>query len=345
LLLTLIDLAKSLREEAMSHVCSKLTRALAGLAVASLPVLAGAQSTTSSAQTPQQTPRPTTPTAEQSRSTSPDKSSPQHHLNEAKRVLGGITSNSTQIAELRLQFTRLETAWNVKAASAARRGASGATHAGGHVSTTGGTTSGTPSATTAGTTGTPEQAGATGPATARQTPGSSDTWMTHYQAIDGILDQLLGDTAAGVTASVSVDATTKTKLTEFRRHIDQFHTTAMAQSRVGEEDAASASTSSGITGAMTETTESTASTTPMPPTSTTASTTGTTSMTGTTGTTGTTGAAGSDQAAIARLTAQIDELLRGSTTTGASGAAATGTVCVDRAKLEQLKRDLQALRR
>ena len=357
----------------MSHVCSKLTGMLAGMALAILPVLAGAQSTTSP-QTPPQPPRQTTPPSEQSRPASTDKSSPQHHLNEAKRVLSSITSTSPQIAELRRHFTQLETAWNIKAASAAKMGASGSTHAGGHTTSTAGTTSGTPAATTAGTTGTPEQAGATGTQPGRQTPrsGSADAWMTHYQAIDGILDQLLGDTAAastgaavsagatagttgvGVSASANIDASTKTKLTEFRRHIDLFHAAAIAQSRMGEEDAASASATSGITGSMTETTASTASTTPMPPASTT--------TTGAVGTTGSaTSASGSaaasanpDQAAIARLTAQIDELLRGSSTTSASGTAtstttsatpATGTVCVDRAKLEQLKRDLQALRR
>jgi hypothetical protein len=349
----------------MSHVCSKLTGALAGMALAALPLLAGAQSTTSP-QTPQQPPRQTMPPPEQSRPASADKSSPQHHLNEAKRVLSGITSSAPQIAELRRHFAQLEAAWNVKAASSAKMGASGSTHAGGHTTSTAGTTSGTPSATTAGTTGTPEQAGATGTQPSRQTPrsGSGEAWMTHYQAIDGVLDQLLGDTAAavstgagvsvgatagttgvGVSAAASIDASTKTKLTDFRRHIDLFHAAAMALSRVGEEDAASASPSSGITGSMTETTASTASTTPMPPATTTA--------TGAVGTTGS-ATANPDQAAIARLTVQIDELLRGTSTTSTSGTATTtspsgtpvtGTVCVDRAKLEQLKRDIQALRR
>jgi hypothetical protein len=119
----------------------------------------------------------------------------------------------------------------------------------------------------------------------------------------------------------------------------------MSQSRVGEEDAASASAHSGVTGSMTQTKPSTA-------TQTTAST----EPTPTAPTATASASAGVDSAEIARLSAQIDELIGPASTsstsstagavgtTGAAGATtATGTVCVDRAKLEQLKRDIQAL--
>jgi hypothetical protein len=368
----------------MSQVTSKLTTALAGVALASLPVLVGAQQYP----TTQQKPSPTRSQSEQ-RSTTHE-NSPQHHLDEAKKALNSIQNSSlkgdarTQITEIRTHFNQLESAWRKHVANAARSGASSTSHAGGHVGTTatstGGTTSGTPAAATAGTTGTPEQAGATG-ATSRQTPrsgtastapsGRTDEWMTHYQAIDGLLDRLLGDTSASagatsptgttgaragvsaganVSANVTLDAATRAKLEDFRRHLEQFHATAMSQSRVGEEDAASAAAQSGITGSMTPTTPS--ATTQTPPSTTTTEPTPTTTPAAASAR----ASASVDNAAIIRLSAQIDELLGSASTsstsstagavgtTGAAGATTTpGTVCVDRAKLEQLKRDIQAL--
>lgn len=392
----------------MRQVTSKLTTVVAGLALASLPALVGAQSTS----TPQQTyPKPTT--SQQSRSTK-DQGSPQHHLDEAKRVLNSISDSSlegearTQITELRRHFNQLESAWRSKAAGAARSGAAG--HVTGHTGTatgsTGATTSGTAAGATAGTTGTPEQAGATGSTTSGQTPRSStmakgsDDWMTHYQAVDRVLDGLLGGSSAsgraggtasgttsgtgtatgttggtatgttGASATVMLDAETRTKLTEFRRHLEMFHQTAMAQGRTGEEHASASSTTStssttGTTGSMTGTATGTSGMATHPETTTAqtppAQTPTPRPQTQTTTTTTTTGAV--DSAAIARLTAQIDELLRasastsatagttstaGTPTTGTAGTSGTttassATVCVDRAKLEQLKRDIQAL--
>jgi hypothetical protein len=360
----------------MSHVTSKLTTALAGVALASLPVVVGAQNSATSQQTSPAR------TQTQQRSTT-DENSPQHHLDQAKKALNSIRSDSlkgetgTRMAEVRTHFSQLESAWKKHVASAARIGAAGTGHAGGHVgtTTTSGTTSGTPAAATAGTTGTPEQAGATG-ATSRQTPrsgtasgapSSESEWMTHYQAIDGLLDRLLAsDPAAGagttpaptgtagarpgasgqrsVTTSASLDADTRDKLEDFGRHLEQFHAAAMSQSRVGEEDAASATAHSGITGSMTQTKPAPqtrpSATEPMP----------------TTAPEGAASRTSVDAAAIARLSAQIDDLIGTASTsstsatagavgtTGAAGVTTTaGTVCVDRAKLEQLKRDIQAL--
>ena len=372
----------------MQQVTTKLTTVLAGLALASLPVLVGAQNS-STPQPPQPTNPTSTTTSQQNRSTK-DQNSPQHHLDEAKRALNSISASSlqgdarTQVTELRRHFEQLESAWRTTAAGAAKSGATATGHATGHTSgtatgSTGGTTSGTTAGTTAGTTGTPEQAGATG-ATSRPTPRSgstasgSDDWMTHYAAIDRILDQMRAATGTPPAASTSLDATTRTKLTEFRRHIDLFHQTAMPKKPMGEEDAASASSSSGITGSMTGATTGTSGMATHPEHATAQPSASQPPMSQVQTTSGSTSASGTvDNATIARLTAQIDDLLRGGAATSAmagtmssppgtpatTGSAGTmsspgsvgtsgtttgsGTICVDRAKLEQLKRDIQAL--
>jgi hypothetical protein len=230
--------------------------------------------------------------------------------------------------------------------------------------------------------------------------GAND-WVTHYTAITNLLDQLgatsasvssqagtpastAAGTTAGTTASatgttgrpgeevgvsatanVNLDANVRTKLVEFRRHLDQFHMAAMGQRGRGEEDVASANPESGITGSMTGTgTSPSATGTTGAASETTVATTGTAAQTPAQTTSATSASATVDSATIARLTASIDELLRGGavtstaagTTTGTTGSAtapgttgtagttsATGTVCVDRAKLEQLRRDIQAL--
>src|SRR5688572_10516994 len=124
--------------------------------------------------------------------------------------------------------------------------------------------------------------------TASGASGTND-WITHYTAITNLLDQLgatsasvssqagtttstaagttAGTTASatgttgrpgeevgvGATANVNLDANVRTKLVEFRRHLDQFHMAAMGQRGRGEEDVASANPESGITGSMTGT--------------------------------------------------------------------------------------------
>jgi hypothetical protein len=442
----------------MSHIKNTLTIALAGLAVASLPVLVDAQST----------PTPQTPTsrASQPNRSGADKNSPQHHLDEARRVLTSITSNSVQgetrskVNELKRHFTQLETTFRASSASSAQMGASRSTEPPTSAGTaTGSTTSGTGTEGTAGTSGTAtsgttEQAGRS--ARGQRSGSGSGDWMTHYTAIDSLLDELIGSGASadasmsGTTGSASgsgtasttgstsgstagtsgspteqrgttarsgasasggaqIDASVRTKLVEFKRHLDQFHSAAMNQSGRGEEDMASADPSSGVTGSMTRPDPSSSTGSSTTATGTTATgttgsaTTGTTgSATGSTATTahptttspetpqatgtsgtastmsGTAGTSGSattqstqtsaqasvDSAAIARLTASIDEMLRGSASTsttagttsttgsptasgtvGTSGttSSSTGTVCVDRAKLEELKTQIQAL--
>ncbi len=427
-------------------MASKLTIALAGLAVASLPVFVDAQGTS----TPQTRPEQPTTTSQQSRSGRADQNSPQHHLDEAKRVLTSLNANNvqgearSQINELKRHFMQLETTWRASSAGAARSGASRST--GGTGATTGsatgtgstsGSTSGTTQGTAGSTTGTTEQSGTRG-SQGRYQRGASATggdWMTHYTAINTLLEQMIGtggttdasmsgsagttagtssgtagsttgtsagttgsagertgstgSAGAGMSASARIEGDARTKLMEFKRHLDQFHTTAMAQRAPGGEDASAASRSiSSPATTSHETPEATG-------------TTGTTStMTGTAGTTGSTSSATAqnpqttpqtqgttstqttqptsasatvDSAAIARLTASIDEMLRGSATTsttagttttgtgttatgttatgtttsgtvGTSGTtSSTGTVCVDRAKLEALKTQLQAL--
>lgn len=360
----------------MTRVTTKLTTALAGLALAGLPAIAGAQSTTS------QQPRPESSQQQrQEPQKTSDQNSPQHHLDHAKKVLNDINPSSmqgearTQVTELKRNFNQLENAWRNKSGSA--RPESG--HAAGHT--------GTPSGT-AGTTGstTSEQTGTTS-GTTNQTPRSerasgmagNDDWMRHYHAIDSTLKRLIGDasassavqgsatgatsgtttgtasgtaagtagttgrTDAGASAKVEIDASLRSQLTEFRRHLDRFHAAAMSQNqRMGEEDRVSADPHSGVTGSMTGTSGTSGEATTRSQSRTSARAPGQV-----------------DSAAIARLTASIDALLRGSSaeaagTSGTSSAAATGTsgtasaqgtVCVDRGKLEELKREIQALNR
>jgi hypothetical protein len=328
----------------MSLMTTRLATALAGIALVSLPVVAGSQSTSRpQPTTPQTTQQPQTrSTSQQNRSS--ENNSAQHHLDEAKRVLNSIDADALQgemrseVAELRKHFAQLETAWQQKAASGARASTKAGGHVGGHTGTTtstAGTTSGTPAATAAGTSGTPEQAGATGATTTRSTT-TPENWMTHYQAIDDILDRLLpASSAAAKTAAGSGQA----KIAEFRRHIDLFHSTAMSQSKMGEEDAASAIPQSGVTGSMTGVAGTSG--TVNQPSTTDQMTTPAPQMRGT--------SAGAEATAIARLSAQVDDLLSGTAATGTAGTSGTtdatagGTVCVERAKLEQLKRDIQAL--
>ena len=441
-------------------MASKLTIALAGFAVASLPVFVDAQGTS----TPQTKPEQPTTTSQQSRSGRADQNSPQHHLDEAKRVLTSVNANNvqgearSQVNELKRHFMQLETAWRASSAGSAQAGAARST--GGAGSTTGSATTGSATGSTSGTTsgtatgsasGTTQ--GTTGSTTAEQgrysrgASASGGDWMTHYNAINTMLDQMIGSgtsasmsgtastssgttgsttgtssgsagsttgTSAGTTgsagertgstgsagasasASARIEGDTRTKLTEFKRHLDQFHATAMAQRAPGGEDASAASRSTSSPAVTShETPEATAATGTTGTMTGTAGTSGTSStMTGTAGTTGSTGSAAQsaqtppststqtpqttsstsstqqtsasatvDSAAIARLTASIDEMLRGSaststsagTTTSATGTtssgtvgtsgttSATGTVCVDRAKLEALKTQLQAL--
>jgi hypothetical protein len=397
----------------MSYMTAKLSTAVAGLALASLPVLVDAQGTT----TPQTRPEQSTP-SQQNRSSRMDQNSPDHHLDQARRVLTSLNSNTvqgearSQVNELKRHFNQLESAWRASSAGSARTGASRSTEPPTGSSTTGSTsgtaTTGTTGTTTEQTTGTSTQ-----PRTSQtpRTSGGSGDWMTHYTAIDRLLEQMIGTSSAstetssatsstssssttsgttGTTGSATeregttgarssgatqLDASVKSKLQEFKGHLDKFHAAAMSQSGRGEEDAASANRQTGVTGSMSPTgtsgtssttpTTSSTSSTPSPTTSSTPPTsTSTSAATGTTGTTmsQTTQPSSSstiDSAAIARLTASIDEMLRGSsststtTTTTSSGTSgtvgtsgttsSTGTVCVDRAKLEELKTQIQAL--
>ena len=385
----------------MARMTTKLTTTLAGLALAGLPVLASAQSPTS-----QQPERPTQSRQQQQDRTA-DQNSPEHHLNQAKRVLNDINPSSmqgdarTQITELKRNFNQLENAWRNQSS---RSGRSDSAHATGHTGAVTGTESGTAATGTAGTSGstsstTSEQTGTTSGTTSSQPPRSgaaspmagNDDWMRHYRSIDSTLDTLLGsagaaatgttgtsgtDARAGVSAGGDIDASLRSKLTEFRQHLNRFHAAAMSQSgRMGEEDRASANPHSGITGSMTGTagTSGTSGQATSGTSGQSASGTAGQSASSTAGQTTSsaqrTAASASgqvDSAAIARLTASIDELLRSSATSGAAGtsgtagatsstttgtagttgtASAGATVCVDRAKLEQLRRDIQALSR
>src|SRR3989442_2542156 len=172
----------------MSQTTRKLTITLAGLALASLPVLVNAQTTS-----PRQHTRPAPTTRHQT----VDHNSPQYHLDAAKRLLNSINSSTmkgearTQLDELRMHFTQLETAW----AAQMPAGRSGAAEPGaGYRSGT--TARGT---TGAGTSTTNEQSGSTRSPPSRRgqpTQGAGD-WMNHYPGNDQILHRNLCAEGAG----------------------------------------------------------------------------------------------------------------------------------------------------
>ena len=196
----------------MSQRTTRLTPMLAVLA--SLTVFLYAQSTATRHPKPDTSTHPKPARAGQHRTT--DHNSPQHHLQEAQRALNGINvqalkgETGTQVAQIRQHFTELETAWHALQSAPPREPSAPPGHTAGHVEGTSGTTTGT-----AGTSG----------------------WMSHYSAIDRILDRMLGANApvsgratTGTTGSgvagVKLDASTRTKLMEFRRHLNDFHATA-----------------------------------------------------------------------------------------------------------------------
>jgi hypothetical protein len=326
---------------------------LAGGALATLPILLEAQTPST------QHAKPKPADQHQPAQRPMDHDSPQHHLQEAKRVLNGINEKTlkgepaTQIADIRRHFNQLESAWRGQAPSSQHGAAEPSGHSTGHAT---------------GTTGTTASAGAGG-------------WMTHYSAIDQILDRVLGDnpsasagaatgtsgsasattSRAGVSAGARVAAdakvtgstgSTRMKLLEFRKHLDAFHSTAMKSPHgaahldvpapddataspavVAEAPPASPTTTTRPPGPMVS---------PHPPKT---SASGSNTSPRPTGTTGVfnestdvrSTARPVDSAAINRLTAAIDDMLR------ANASANSNSVCVDRATLEQLRSEIQAL--
>jgi hypothetical protein len=353
----------------MSQVTGTWKTAIAGLALAGLPALLGAQSTT-------KTQYPAGGAAQKSAAAPADQNSPEHHLSQAKRVLDSINPRGlagtarSQISQIQTEFNGLGTAWHLSAGQSASSSSTGETSA-----------TGTTGSTTGGTQITPRSSGASAIASSRT------DWQQHYETIGSILDQLIGpdtssssrstigtagssagSSAAGTSgASASeLDAATRSKLTDFRRHLDLFHAAAIGRASIREEEATTAISGTTGTTTLTETAETTR------PTSVTGTSpsTPTTPTTTTSETTTTSAPAAIDDATIARLTDEIDAILGGAettaasatgttdttgTTTGTTGMAGTatasisppassGTLCVDRAKLEQLKRDLEGLR-
>jgi hypothetical protein len=337
----------------MSLRTSKLTTMLAGLALASLPALVGAQAT--SPQHPKPAPRsephPTT------RHTA-DADSAQHHLDEAGRVLHGIDASTlkgqtaTQVSDVRRHFHQLESAWRARKPAPPADASIPSGHSTGHVT---------------GTTGT--------------APAASD-WMTHYTAIDQILDRVLGANASasgratagttGVTADVKtsadmkIDASTRTKLTEFRKHLDAFHHAAMAgmpahgsaglgipEPHAAIAPGATARDATPGAGATPQVSGATRPPGPMvsphPPRSSATIVAGAQNTAaqavGTTGVAPMKPSAAANSEALARLSAAIDDMLRASASSTVSrSAATTGSVCVERAQLEQIRREIEAMR-
>jgi hypothetical protein len=270
----------------MSSRTGTLTALVGACALASLPVFV-------SGQTPAN-PHPRPPAS--GRHQTADHSSPQHHLQQAKRALDSINMTTlkgeanTQVAEIRRHLKDLESGWQLQQSTPAREAVVPPGHATGHVTGTTGTT----------TTG---------------------EWMTHYRAIGQILDRVLGSTGKAST-DMTFDAATRSKLADFRKHLNAFHATVM--------------TTQPARGSATRGAADVPDATPSERT--------------TPGAIGTSGAAAApdatiaarrsaavDDAVIARLRSEIGDMMRADPSTGSN------TVCVDRAKLEQLARDLDAL--
>jgi hypothetical protein len=199
--------------------------------------------------------------------------------------------------------------------------------------------------------------------------------MTHYTAIDEILDRMLGANAsvssratagttgsanAGVKASadMKIDGSTRTKLTDFRKHLDAFHATAMAgvpaHGSAGLDlsephaaiapGATAADATSRVSGA---TRPPGTMVSPHPPRSSATSIAGAEATAaqaiGTTGISPMKPSAAADSAALARLAAAVDDMLQASASASTRGTV-SDTVCVDRAQLEQIRRDIEAMR-
>jgi hypothetical protein len=349
----------------MSQTTRKLTITWAGLALASLPIFVNAQTTP-----PRQHTRPA-PTTRHHQTV--DHNSPQYHLDAAKRLLNSINSSTmkgearTQLDELRMHFTQLEAAW----AAQMPAGRSGAAEPGaGYRSGT--TARGT---TGAGTSTTNEQSGSTRSRTSRSgepTQGAGD-WMNHYSAIDQILDRMLGANAsvsgsatsgtsgrrganagASATSEIRLDASTRTKLMEFRKHLNAFHVAAMSATGTPrsavDRDVPDVPPDVPDDAARAPGSDPDVQPTPHPATPDPAAPIDRNAQIRVApGQTIELNAAGNiDSATIARLSGMINEMLRGGAagTTGSAGATstATGTVCVDRAKLEQLRTVIDGLR-
>jgi hypothetical protein len=268
----------------MSSRTGTLTALLGACALASLPVFVSGQAT------PNPHPRPPASARHQTA----DHSSPQHHLQQAKRALDSINMTTlkgeanTQVAEIRRHLNDLESGWQLQQSTPPREAVVPPGHATGHVTGTTGTT----------TTG---------------------EWMTHYRAIGQILDRVLS--ANVKTSAVTLDAATRRTLADFRTHLNAFHATAMAVQPVR------GSASSHTADLPVATAPARADPRPI----------GTAGVASEATIAAPTSAA-VDDAVIARLSSAIGDMLRADTPTGAN------TVCVDRAKLEQLARDFDALK-
>lgn len=173
-------------------------------------------------------------------------------------MTSGGTDKASIVSELTRHFTQLEQAYERSRRETSTSGSTSGTTG----STTGSSTTGS-GTTGSGTTG----SGTTGSSTEYGSQSATgDSWMTHYSRLNQVLDRInvpkssatgtsgsmsgtgtsgstsgtgSGTTGSGTTGSTSgsmsqsgsssLDASTMSKLREFRMHLDNFHTAAMAE--------------------------------------------------------------------------------------------------------------------
>jgi hypothetical protein len=266
-------------------------------------------------------------------STVPDRLTAAKHLREAKQSLDLIMTASLDqqvrpgIVDLKTQFAKLERDYR-----------SGGSSSSMGMGTSGGT-SGTSGSTTS-------------------TPPSPDAWMSDYKDIDRSLDALIGPSrmrsspsspgasdTTGTSGSVTLDPTVKRNLESFRMHMEAFakaagysdtHTSASTTSASGDQLGAWSSGSTAGTSGVT--------------------------WSGTSGAIGTSGKVSQEPSQsrlstttgaeyyLSQIETIVDQALGSPAssaggTTGTTGSMTPSTVTIDRARLEQIRANVEQVRK
>jgi hypothetical protein len=277
---------------------------------------------------------PTTQSGGSMSSTVPDRMTAQRHLREAKQSLDMIKTSSvdqparTGIVDLKTEFAKLERDYRAN-------GSSGSMGTG-----TAGSTSGTSGSSTS-------------------APASPETWMSDYKTVQQSLDSLIGPSPSssspssssatsgttGTSGTVTLDPNVRRNLESFRLHMDGF---AKAAGYSDTHTSASISPASGYQSGTVSATGTSGSTW-----SGTMATTGTSGLTTQTPSQSRVTAASGAEYYLSQIETIVDQALgtTGSSagsvtgTSGTTGSMASSTVTIDRAKLEQIRANVEQVRK